>query len=339
MAGLGVNQDLDTVAAEFRRDGACVVRGLLDDDEVAQLVEGVERNLAEPSERAIEGGGDTGSGRFFEDFRNWTRIAPYEAVIRGSRLGTVAAALMGSRTVRLHHDHLLVKEPGTTIRTPWHQDQPYYNIDGADTVSFWIPLDPVPRESTLEFVAGSHASRTWYMPRGFFDDRPLVFDEGTFAEVPDVDADRDAHATPRVGAGAGGRRRVQHAHAPRGRRLAQPAARVLGPAGRRRRTARGAPARHEPDVPGARRRAGPRRRARPSAVPAARLAHCHDLEVLGGDRDRAAARPRAALDHGEQGTLELLRAVRDRPPRTPSAWGRTSHGTSTRTRRRRRIAR
>ena len=99
---------------------------------------------------------------------------------------------MGSATVRLHHDHLLVKEPGTTIRTPWHQDQPYYNVDGFDTVSFWIPLDPVPRESTLEFVAGSQASGTWYMPRSFFDDRALVFDEGTFEEVPDVEADRDA---------------------------------------------------------------------------------------------------------------------------------------------------
>ena len=99
---------------------------------------------------------------------------------------------MGSGTVRLHHDHLLVKEPGTTIRTPWHQDQPYYDIDGSDTVSFWIPLDPVPRESTLEFVAGSHASGTWYMPRSFFDDRALVFEEGTFGEVPDVEADRSA---------------------------------------------------------------------------------------------------------------------------------------------------
>ena len=261
--------DLDTVAAEFRRDGACVVRGLLDAGEVAQLAEGVERNLAEPSERAIEGGGETGSGRFFEDFRNWERIAPYESVIRGSRLGPVAAALMGSRTVRLHHDHLLVKDPGTTIRTPWHQDQPYYNIDGSDTVSFWIPLDPVPRESTLEFVAGSHASGTWYMPRGFFDDRPLVFDEGTFAEVPDVDGRPRRPHDPRLGAGAGGRRRLQHAHAARGRRLAQPPARVLGPAGRRRRPARGASARHEPDVPGARRGAGARRRARPSGVPAA----------------------------------------------------------------------
>ena len=62
------------VSTEFQRDGACVVRGLLDDAEVARLVEGVERNLAEPSERAIEGG-ESGSGRFFEDFRNWTRVA------------------------------------------------------------------------------------------------------------------------------------------------------------------------------------------------------------------------------------------------------------------------
>ncbi len=51
----------------------------------------------------------------------------------------------------------------------------------------------MPRESTLEFVAGSHASRTWYMPRSFFDDRALVFDDGAFEEVPDVDADRGAH--------------------------------------------------------------------------------------------------------------------------------------------------
>jgi ectoine hydroxylase-related dioxygenase (phytanoyl-CoA dioxygenase family) len=185
--------DVTERAVGFRRDGACVVRGLLDGDELALLERAVERNLAEPSERAIEGGGDAGSGRFFEDFRNWTRIPGYERVIRESRLGEVAAELTGSRTVRLHHDHLLVKEPGTTIRTPWHQDQPFYNIDGFQTVSFWIPLDPVPRESTLEFVAGSHATRTWYMPRSFFDDRALVFDEGTFDEVPDVEADRGAY--------------------------------------------------------------------------------------------------------------------------------------------------
>ena len=50
---------------------------------------------------------------------------------------------MRSATVRLYHDHVLVKEPGTRTTTPWHQDQPYYNIDGRQNVSMWMPLDPV----------------------------------------------------------------------------------------------------------------------------------------------------------------------------------------------------
>ena len=131
---------MDQLATEFRRDGACVVRGLLDAAELERLSAAVSAHMADPGPLAIEGGGDAASGRFFEDFRNWDRIDGYEEVIRGSRIGEVAAALMGSGTVRLHHDHLLVKEPGTTIRTPWHQDQPYYNIDGSQTVSFWIPV-------------------------------------------------------------------------------------------------------------------------------------------------------------------------------------------------------
>jgi hypothetical protein len=61
--GLDVsNTDLAAVAADFRRDGACVVRGLLDEAEVARLAEGVEENLAAPSERAIEGGAESGAG-------------------------------------------------------------------------------------------------------------------------------------------------------------------------------------------------------------------------------------------------------------------------------------
>ena len=254
-------------ANEFQRDGACVIRGLLDDAEVARLREGVERNLAEPSERAIEGG-EPGSGRFFEDFRNWTRVPEYEEVIRGSRLGEVAAQLMGSRTARLHHDHLLVKEPGTTIRTPWHQDQPFYNVDGFDTVSFWIPLDPVPRESTLEFVAGSHATRTWYMPRSFFDDRALVFEDGTFAEVPDVEADRAAHTILgwALEPGDAVAFNMLTLHAAAGTR--RPPARLLGAHRGRRRALRRPSARDESGLPRAGGGAVTGRRARAPALPA-----------------------------------------------------------------------
>ena len=98
---------------------------------------------------------------------------------------------MQSPTVRLYHDHLLVKEPGTRQRTPWHQDQPYYNIDGMQNISMWIPVDPVSRAATLEFVAGSHKG-PWLMPHTFMDNQAKWFPEGSLQDLPNVEADRAA---------------------------------------------------------------------------------------------------------------------------------------------------
>ena len=72
-------------------------------------------------------------GRFFEDFCTWQDIPQYRRFIFESPLVWVAQRLMRSRTVPLYHDHLLVKEPATLQRTPWHQDQPCYNIEGQHT--------------------------------------------------------------------------------------------------------------------------------------------------------------------------------------------------------------
>ncbi len=87
---------------------------------------------------------------------------------------------------------MLVKEPGTRQPTPWHQDQPYYNVDGWDNVSMWMPVDPVAPESTLEFLAGSHR-RGWLMPRTFLTEQAKWFPEGTLEELPDIESDRSAH--------------------------------------------------------------------------------------------------------------------------------------------------
>src|SRR3954466_3236892 len=182
----------DTDVTTFRRDGAVILRGLLSGEEVATLERGVERNLADLSPLGMNATKPGEPGAFVEDFRNWERIPEYRDVITTSALAATAAALTGSDQVRLFHDHLLVKEAGTLDRSPWHQDQPYYCIDGTQTVSFWIPLDPVARPSTLEFVAGSHAEGRWYMPRSFVKGTAMVFDEGALEEVPDVDADRAA---------------------------------------------------------------------------------------------------------------------------------------------------
>ena len=177
---------------EYRAHGIVVVRGLLTPDEVALVERGIERNLAEPGPMFKVASRNDDPGRFVEDFCNWQRIDEFCRIAFESRAADVAGALMGSRSVRLYHDHMLVKEPGTQQETPWHQDQPYYDVDGFANCSVWMPVDPVAAESTLEFVAGSHL-RGWLMPRSFMDSQAKWFPEGSLAEIPDIESDRAAY--------------------------------------------------------------------------------------------------------------------------------------------------
>ena len=178
-----------TLQHDYARDGAVCLRGLLSADEVALLREGIDANLARPSPRAIVASRPDDPGFFIEDFCNWQDNPAYRRVIFESPLAPVAARLMGSASARLYHDHMLTKEPGTRQPTPWHQDQPYYNVDGAQNVSFWIPVDPVSRAATLEFAAGTHRG-PWLMPRTFMTNEARWFPEGTLAELPDLEATR-----------------------------------------------------------------------------------------------------------------------------------------------------
>jgi ectoine hydroxylase-related dioxygenase (phytanoyl-CoA dioxygenase family) len=176
--------------ARYRADGCVVLRGVFSADEVDTVRRGIERNLAEPGPLFAVASRDEDPGRFVEDFCNWQRIEEYREIAEHSRAADIAGALMGSTTVRLFHDHLLVKEPGTQQVTPWHQDQPYYNVDGAQNCSMWMPVDPVASESTLECLAGSHLGG-WRLPRTFLTEQARWFPEGTLEELPDIESRRD----------------------------------------------------------------------------------------------------------------------------------------------------
>ena len=129
----------------YARDGAVLVRGLFDGF-VDQIASGIEMNMADPGPYGAENvkAGDT--GRFFDDYCNWTRIPPFRQVIETSPAAEVAADLMGSRTVKLFHDHVLVKEPGASKPTPWHQDSPIISsrgrrrsASGARSIRWMLP--------------------------------------------------------------------------------------------------------------------------------------------------------------------------------------------------------
>ncbi|MGB6602941.1 MAG: phytanoyl-CoA dioxygenase family protein [Steroidobacteraceae bacterium] len=173
----------------FQADGAVVLRQLLTPAEVELLQAGIDANLAHRSPRAKVASATDDPGFFVEDFCCWQENPRYRQVIFESALGEAGGRLMRSSTARLYHDHMLTKEPGTRQRTPWHQDQPYYNISGRQNASFWIPVDPVSRESTLEFVAGSHLG-PWLMPRSFMDAQAKWFPEGSLTDLPDIESDR-----------------------------------------------------------------------------------------------------------------------------------------------------
>jgi len=178
--------DPDLVSA-YQRDGAVVVRGAFSDEQVGWARDAIDANLADLSPRALRASGDD-DGAFIEDFCNWDRLPAMERFVRATPGAEIAAALTGSSTIRLYHDHVLVKEPGTRQATPWHQDQPYYNVDGIQNASMWFPVDPVPVESSLRIVAGTHLG-PWYMPRTFLEEQARWFPEGSLAEPPDFDAD------------------------------------------------------------------------------------------------------------------------------------------------------
>jgi ectoine hydroxylase-related dioxygenase (phytanoyl-CoA dioxygenase family) len=176
--------------AAFERDGAVCLRQLINPEEVELLRCGIESNLRHLSPRAKIASRPEDPGRFVEDFCCWQENEYYRRFIFGSPVGAVAGLLMQSNTVRLYHDHMLTKEPATRQRTPWHQDQPYYNIHGRMNCSMWISVDPVGRDSTLEFIAGSHKG-PWLMPRSFMSNEAKWFPEGDLANLPDIEAARE----------------------------------------------------------------------------------------------------------------------------------------------------
>ena len=176
-----------SLRAEYEQRGAVCVRQVLSPADIEIVTSAIEANLADLSPLAKRASADD-DGSFIEDFCSWQRLPELEHAMRLPALADLAAELMGSTSVRFFHDHVLVKEPGTAQRTPWHQDIPYYNVEGQHNVSMWIPVDPVPRPVTLEFLAGSHRG-PWFMPRSFLDDQAKWFPEGSLSELPEIDDD------------------------------------------------------------------------------------------------------------------------------------------------------
>jgi ectoine hydroxylase-related dioxygenase (phytanoyl-CoA dioxygenase family) len=174
----------------FDRDGVVRIRGLISADWIARLRDAVEAVMASPAEFSrdlAEEGRE--AGRFFNEIFVSRRNDELRAFIEDSPIAEAAGRVMRSHRVRFFNDQLLVKEPGTSAETLWHQDLPYFPCDGEQVCSVWVGLDPVRQETgAMSFVKGSHRAGALYAPRNFGTGESYSLD-GYDGPVPDIATD------------------------------------------------------------------------------------------------------------------------------------------------------
>ncbi|WP_298776585.1 phytanoyl-CoA dioxygenase family protein [uncultured Shewanella sp.] len=175
----------ETEIEDYQRNGVVLLKGIFN-EWIPSLIQGANQNVATVSSRALRHQVDAHSGAFLEDFCNWQRIEEYRRFVFLSPLGRIAAQLMGSRTVQFFHDHLLHKEAGSCVATPWHQDLPYYCVEGQQTVSFWIPLNEREKSVSLKSLARSHLLPKEIRPTSWSTAESFYGDDTHFMDLPNI---------------------------------------------------------------------------------------------------------------------------------------------------------
>jgi ectoine hydroxylase-related dioxygenase (phytanoyl-CoA dioxygenase family) len=188
-----------TISAEdiaaYERDGVVCLRGVLPREWTDLLDRGVDRNIANPGPQFTDTTRAGETARCIKDDWCWEWIPEYREFVERSPMAAAVGELMRASEVCFIEDQYFQKEAGATTPTPWHQDQPYYELKGRWCNS-WIPLDPVAAVDSLRFVRGSHASGRLFTPKSFTEGYGR-FDidqrHSPIEALPDIDADPEKY--------------------------------------------------------------------------------------------------------------------------------------------------
>lgn len=191
------NQELNLVVSskiikDYNNNGVVVLRNVVPQKWITILKRGLKKNFLNPSKYKCVYEKNNKKELFYDDYCNWNKIGEYKKFIFESDIGKTAQKLMQSNKVNVFHEHVLVKEIGSKKRTPWHQDQSYYCVNGKDNCSFWIPLDEVNKNSSPEFVIGSNKWNKQFLPTKFFG-HSYDQKDGEFESIPDIENNRSKY--------------------------------------------------------------------------------------------------------------------------------------------------
>jgi ectoine hydroxylase-related dioxygenase (phytanoyl-CoA dioxygenase family) len=182
--------------ASYQRDGVVLLPGMFDGDWIELLKQGLDANCADPTERSRVWDRDSANRTMFYDSQAWQRVDEYRQFIFDSPAAGIASQLMDSERVNFYFDAVFVRSPGSQFATPWHQDEPYWSVEGFNTCTIWMPLVPVRRENALAYVPGSHRLDSRFYQYNFGNLNPdgkADIDQVDFSAIaesafPDIDA-------------------------------------------------------------------------------------------------------------------------------------------------------
>lgn len=171
----------DSQVAFFRENGYVRFDDVLGAEELDVVRRGMDKARAEKKGfvRDLAGGngeGDKQQSKILQMLNLWESFPEIESYVFGERIPGMARRLTGSDSLYLYHDQALVKEPGPSAPSPWHQDQPYWPSKEPGMISCWMALDDVTIErGCMQFIPGSHL---WgeFPPMSFAGDGPILDD-------------------------------------------------------------------------------------------------------------------------------------------------------------------
>ena len=181
----------NAVKETFKNDGVVMLENVLHSEWLLLLELGLQRvlnNSSQEMHRFFEGE----EGEFIETIRNFEVIPEIKRLIYDSPIADLIGELIESQNLWLYSDEFFIKEKGNSARTPWHQDTPYWPIQGNQIASAWISLDSLGEDECLEYVAGSHRGVIFdgFNPSKVSQDPTLPHYGRSFPPLPDIESDR-----------------------------------------------------------------------------------------------------------------------------------------------------
>ena len=184
---------------DYQNLGVIIIKNVFK-DWINPLRKGFQKVLDNPSEHGRENVKDN-KGRFFFFFCNWERIKEFKDCIFNSSAAKIVAEATSSKSSQIFHEHIFIKEAGTHKITPWHQDMPYYCVDGNNTGSFWIPLDNIDKENNLQLILGSHKWTKLVRPTKWSNNQSWYVDDNSFMDLPKIDDFKNDILVPNLNLG------------------------------------------------------------------------------------------------------------------------------------------